>query len=239
MGKGNGNWCWLVGNEVLKVTSGDVGVHKLEETVGIGLLGVELNEGLGNWGIGVLDKVNEGRLGNILSVKLSNLDLSLMVLLGPVGGLVINGVVSIIIWEALVEDILEGFATSEGIVDVSGSGLWDSLNHDGKGDVVVVGDILLLISGSLKDGVEGVVANNLSEGLEGNGLNDILRVGWVNLEGDGLNLIDWDIGGLSEGIEWIGLGGNEVSVSWSSWLSGHNWGSGLHVLLVVVLVMVL
>ena len=236
MGKGNGNWCWLVGNEVLKVTSGDVGVHKLEETVGIGLLGVELNEGLGNWGIGVLDKVNEGRLGNILSVKLSNLDLSLTVLLGPVGGLVINGVVSIIIWEALVEDILEGFATSEGIVDVSGSGLWDSLNHDGKGDVVVVGDILLLISGSLKDGVEGVVANNLSEGLEGNGLNDILRVGWVNLEGDGLNLIDWDIGGLSEGIEWIGLGSDKVGLGWDS--GNTNWGS-LGVLFVVVLVVML
>jgi hypothetical protein len=74
LGKGNSDWCWLVGNEVLEVSSGDVGVHKLEETVGIGLLGVELNESLGNWSVGVLDKVNEGRLGNILTVKLSNLD---------------------------------------------------------------------------------------------------------------------------------------------------------------------
>ena len=238
MGKGNGNWCWLVGNEVLEVSSGDVGVHKLEETVGIGLLGVELNESLGNWSVGVLDKVNEGRLGNILTVKLSNLSLSLMVLLGPVGGLVINGVVSIIIREALVKDVLEGLATGEGISGVDSGNLWDSLDHDGKGDIVVIGDILGLISGSLKDGVEGVVANNLSEGLEGNGLNNILSIGWVDLELDGLNLINWDLSGLSEGIEWIGLGSNEVSVSWGS-LSSHNWGSGLHVLLVVMLVMVL
>ena len=239
MSKGNGDWCWLVSDEVLKVSSGDVGVHKLEKTIGIRLLGVKLNEGLGNWSISVLNKVNEGRLGDVLSVELSNLDLSLMVLLGPVGGLVINGVVSIVIWEALVEDILEGLATSESIVDVGSGGLWDSLDHDSKGDVVVVGDILLLISGSLKDGVEGIVANNLSEGLEGNGLNDILRVGWVDLEGDGLNLIDWHIGGLSEGIEWVSLGSNKVGLGWGSWLSSLHWSSGLHVLLVVVVLVVL
>ena len=116
-----------------------------------------------------------------------------MVLLGPVGGLVINGVVSIIIWEALVEDILEGFVSSEGIGDVSSGGLWDSLNHDGKGDVVVVGDILGLISGSLKDGVEGVVANNLSEGLEGNGFDSIEGISGGNSEVDSLDLINWDI----------------------------------------------
>ena len=233
MGKGNGNWCWLVGNEVLKVTSGDVGVHKLEETVSIGLLGVELNEGLGNWSIGVLDKVNEGRLGNILTVKLSNLDLSLMVLLGPVGGLVINRVVSIIIWEALVEDILEGLATSEGISNMGSGSLWDSLDHDGKGHVVVVGDVLLLISGSLKDRVEGVISNDLSERLEGDGLNNILGVGWVNLEGDGLDFINWDIGSLSEGIEWISLGSNKVGLGWDS----GNTSFGL--LFVVVLVVML
>ena len=81
LGKSNGNWCWLVSDEVLKVSSGDVGIHKFEEAIGIGLLRVELDKGLGDWGIGVLDEVNESRLGHVLTVKLSNLDLSLMVLL--------------------------------------------------------------------------------------------------------------------------------------------------------------
>jgi hypothetical protein len=164
------------------------------------------------------------------------LDLALSVLLGPVGGLVIDGVVSIIIWETLVEDVLEGFTTGEGIGDVNGVGLWDSLDHNGKGDVVVIGDVFLLISGSLQDGVEGVVSDDLSEGLEGNGLNDILRVGWVNLQGDGLDFIDWDIGGLTEGIEWISLGSEELNMGWSG--LGDNWGSNLNVLVFVVVVLV-
>lgn len=172
-----------------------------------------------------------------------------MVLLGPVGGLVIDGVVSIVIWETLIKDVLEGLASGEHIVGVSGGGLWDSLHHHGKGDVVVVRDILLLISSSLEDGVEGVVSDNLSEGLEGNGLNDILRVSWVDLQSDSLHLIDWHIGGLSEGIEWISLGGHKVGLGWSSWFGWGSWGSwlswglgswsGLHVLLVVVMLVVL
>ena len=96
----------------------------------------------------------------------------------------------------------------------------------------MVGDILLLISGSLEDGVEGVVTNNLSERLEGNGLNGVLNVGWVNLQADGLDLIDWHLGGLSLGIEWVSLGGNEVGVS----CSGH---LVLSVVLVVLLVVLL
>ena len=173
---------------------------------------------MSDWSIGVLDEVNKSGLGNVLTIELSNLDLSLVVLLGPVGSLIIDGVVSIVIWEALIEDILEGLATSEGISNMSGSTLCDSLDHHGKGDVGVIGDVLLLISSSLEDGVEGVISNNLSEGLESHGLNNILRVGWVDLEGDGLNLVDWDISGLSESIEWVRLGSNEVSLSWGSLL---------------------
>jgi len=102
----------------------------------------------------------------------------------------------------------------------------------------VVGDILGLISGSVQDGVEGVVSNNLSEGLEGNTLDNILRVGWVDLQGDGLDLIDWDIGGLTEGIEWIRLNLGEGSLGWGSWGLGLLLG-GLHELLMVVLVVLL
>ena len=71
--------------------------------------------------------------------------------------------------------------------------LWVSLDHDGHGDVVVVGHILGLLSGSVEDGVEGVVTNNLSEGFEGNGLNGVKTVEGVNGEVDGLDLINWDI----------------------------------------------
>jgi len=234
LSESHGDWGWLVGNKVLKVSSGHVGIHKLEEAIGVRL--IELNEGLGDWSIGILNQVNEGGLGHVLTVELSNLGLSSVVLLGPVGGLVINGVVSIIIWETLVEDILEGLATSEGISNMGSGSLWDSLDHDGKGDVVVVGDVLLLISGSLKDRVEGVISNNLSERLEGDGLNNILGVGWVNLEGDGLDFINWDIGSLSEGIEWISLGSNKVGLGWDS--GNTSWGV-LGLLFVVVLVVML
>jgi len=150
--------------------------------------------------------------------------------------LVINGVVSIIIWETLIKDVLKGFTSSVDIGDVNGVGLWDSLDHNGKGDVVVIRDIFLLISGSLQYGVEGVVSDDLSEGLEGNGLNNILRVGWVNPQGDGLDLIDWDILGLTIGIEWISLGSEELNLGWSG--LGDNWGSNLNVLLIVVVVFV-
>ena len=147
--------------------------------------------------------------------------------------MVINGVVSIVIWEALVEDVLEGLTTGEAVGDVGGGGLWGSLDHDGKGHVVVIGDILLLVSSSLKDGVEGVVSDDLSERLEGHGLNGIGGVGWVNLQANSLNLIDWHLGGLSLGIEWVGLGGDEGGLSW-------DWGLGnnLHVLGVVWVVLV-
>jgi len=239
LSESDGDWGWLVGDEVLQVTSGDVGVHKLEETVGIGFTLIELDESLGNWCIGVLDQVNESGLGHVLSIKLTNLELTGVVLLRPVGGLIINRIISVIIRETLVEDLLKGLASSEYIVDVGGGGLWDSLDHDGKGNVVVVGDILLLISGSVQDGVEGVVSNNLSEGLESDGLNNIVGIGWVHLKSDGLHLIDWHISGLTESIEWISLNLGELSMGWLSWLGGGGL-DGLHVLLiVVVLVMVL
>ena len=56
--------------------------------------------------------------------------------------------------------------------------------------------IFLLISISLKDGVEGVITNDLSETLKSNRLDVIEIVGWRNLKSDGFNLIDWDIEGL-------------------------------------------
>merc|ERR1719478_498329 len=115
LGKSNGDWGWLVGDEVLEVSSGDVGVHKLEETVGIGFHFTKLNESLGDWSISVLDKGNKGLLGDVLTVELTNVNWSLSLLLGPLWSLILNGVVSIIIREALIDDLGESLASIEGL----------------------------------------------------------------------------------------------------------------------------
>lgn len=121
------------------------------------------------------------------------------------------------------------------------SGLWVSLNHNSHGDVVVIRHILGLISVSLEDGVEGIITNNLSEALEGNGLDGVEVVKSVNLEVNGLDLINWDIneswvGGLNSGVNL-----NEVGGSWGVWgnLGDEFWGGNLNGgILVVVLVLV-
>ena len=121
------------------------------------------------------------------------------------------------------------------------SGLWVSLDHHGHGDVVVVGHVLGLPSVSVKDGVEGVVTNNLSEALEGNGLDGVEVVKSVNLDVNGLDLINWDIneswvGGLNSGVNL-----NEVGGSWGVWsnLGDEFWGGNLNGgIFVVVLVLV-
>jgi len=128
------------------------------------------------------------------------------------------------------------------------SGLWVSLNHNSHGDVVVIRHILGLISVSLEDGVEGIVTNNLSEALKGNGLDGVEVVKSVNLEVNGLDLINWDIneswvGGLNSGVNL-----NEVGGSWGVWsnLGDEFWGGDLNggifvmvLVLVVLLVMAL
>ena len=200
MGKSNGDWGWLVSDEVLEVSSGDVGVHKLEEAIGIGFHLIELDESLSDWGIGVLNKGNKGLLGDVLTVELTNVDRGLGLLLGPLWSLVLNGVVSIIIREALIDDLGKGLSSIEGLGWWWGVGLlWVSLDHDGHGDVVVVGHVLGLLSGSVEDGVEGVVTNNLSEGFEGDGLDGVKTIEGVDGEVDGLDLINWDVnkGGVS------------------------------------------
>jgi len=123
------------------------------------------------------------------------------------------------------------------------SGLWVSLNHNSHGDVVVIRHILGLISVSLEDGVEGIITNNLSEALEGNRLDGVEAVKSVNLEVNGLDLINWDINE-----SWVGGGGinsgvnlNEVGGSWGVWsnLGDEFWGGDLNGgIFVVVLVLV-
>ena len=33
LGKGNSDWCWLIGHKVLEVSSGNIGIHELEEAI--------------------------------------------------------------------------------------------------------------------------------------------------------------------------------------------------------------
>ena len=82
---------------------------------------------------------------------------------------------------------------------------WLSLNHHGDGNVVVVGWILNFSSISFSNGLKGVVSNDLSEGLEGNAVNNIERIGWGNLQGKSSLLIDWNRNELRVCLEGSGI----------------------------------
>ena len=111
-------------------------------------------------------------------------------------------VISIIVWETLIERLSKSLGSIIWVGEWwSSNGLWDSLDHHGDGNVVVVSNVLLLISVLLEDGVEGVITNNLSETLESDRLNGVKSVGWRDLQGDGFDLIDWDIEVLSLFVE--------------------------------------
>jgi hypothetical protein len=111
----------------------------------------------------------------------------------PVRGLVINGVVTIVVRESLIESSGKSLSSIVFVGSVGSLGLRDSLNHHGNGDVVVVIVILILVSSLLKDGVEGIVTNNLSETLKSNRLDGVSGVLGSNIESDGLNLINGNV----------------------------------------------
>jgi hypothetical protein len=116
---------------------------------------------------------------------------------------------SVIIWETFIKGGSEGGGTIWSIwVGRWGSGglNWLSLDHHGNGDVVVVGGVLGFSSGLLSDRLESVITNNLSERLEGNGVNGIEGVGWGNLEGEGSLLIDWYVNFLGLLLEDLSIG---------------------------------
>ena len=221
LGESNGNWGWLVNDEVLEVTSGHIFSTEGEHAVFVRLELIELDETLSDWGISILDEGNESLFGDVLAVEDTNLGGSWGGCLTlPVWSHVINGVVTIIVWEALIEGLSKGLGSIEWVVKWwSSGGLWDSLDHHGDSDVVVVGEILGLISVLLEDGVEGIVTNDLSERLESNGLDVIKGVSWRDLKSDGFDLIDWDINELGELVEVIlglSFGTNEVAGLWST-----------------------
>jgi hypothetical protein len=61
LGKSNSDWCWLVSNKVLEVSSSNIGIHEFEETVSIALLG----KGNGDWCWLVSDEVLEVSSGDV------------------------------------------------------------------------------------------------------------------------------------------------------------------------------
>jgi len=83
---------------------------------------------------------------------------------------------SIVVWEALVE----GGGKGCGMSGSWGSGGldWLSLDHHRDSNIVVVRGVLLFVSLLSSDGVEGVVSNDLSEGLESDALDLIQGMGW-------------------------------------------------------------
>ena len=96
---------------------------------------------------------------------------------------------SVVIGEASVESLrkLGGLGSSSATTG-DGSGL--SLHEHADGDVVVVSQVLRLRSVLLSNGLESVVADNLTEGLESDTLHGVKLVGGDNLKVEGLLLID-------------------------------------------------
>lgn len=169
-----------------------------------------MNKGSSNWGSSISDEVLEGLSSDVLTIELSNnslgghsSELSSSSLLRDIN-------ISVIIWETLIEHLLEGLSSLEGIGDNSSSwGSWLSHDEHGNGNVVEFVNVLGLTSGSLSDGIEGIVTNNLSERLEADRLDIIKWESWGNNNTDGIVVINWD---LDELLLW-----SEGSVVSSDW----------------------
>ena len=103
--------------------------------------------------------------------------------------------VSVIIRESLVECGGKRRSAIWGIRVSRGSWCefkWFSLDHHGDGNIVVIRWVLDFVSITFSNSLEGVVANDLSECLKSNAVNDIERVGWRDLKGKSSLLIDWN-----------------------------------------------
>lgn len=184
-----------ISDEVLQLAARDISVHELEDVVFVRLLdvSVELDELLGDGGSLILDEGLERLLGDILAIELANNSL------GSSGSRLLearssirDGVVSIIVRETLVELGGDELTTVPLVEDLSTTGWRNTSDHHGDGDVIVVIRILDLISILSEDRSKGIVANNLSESLEGDGVNDIpVEVGIAG-DMDSVNLIDGD-----------------------------------------------
>lgn len=131
--------------------------------------------------------------------------------------------VSVVIWESLVERGGEGWSAIWGVW-VShwswGKFKWLSLNHHRDGNIVVIGWVLDFVSILLSNGFERVIADDLSEGLQGNAVNNIERIGWGNLKGKSSLLIDWNRNELRVGLKSSSIVTSEGSSSVAKMLVG-------------------
>lgn len=103
--------------------------------------------------------------------------------------------VSVIVWETLIKSGAERRGTIGGVWISHwswGKFQWFSLDHHGDGNIVVIRWVLDFVSITFSNSLEGVVANDLSECLKSNAVNDIERVGWRDLKGKSSLLIDWN-----------------------------------------------
>jgi hypothetical protein len=60
--KSNSNWCWLVSDKVLEVSSGDVAIEKSGDIVGISFAFIKEEKRLGDWCVSISDKVTRASL---------------------------------------------------------------------------------------------------------------------------------------------------------------------------------
>jgi hypothetical protein len=107
-----------------------------------------------------------------------------------------DGIVSIIIREALVELRGNELTTVPLVKNLSSTWWGNTSDHHADGNVIMVIRILNFISIFTEDRSKGIVANDLSESLEGDRVNDISVEVRVASNVDSLNLINRDHEGL-------------------------------------------
>ena len=160
------DWGWLVDDEILKSAAGNV---MADEAVLLFLL-VGEDEFLGDWNSGVLNEVDETFLSDILAVKNANIgSWRWSLLLEGLSG--VTEITIVVVWEAFVE-------SGGQMRNVSWNcsiELWSrqSSNHHADGDVIVIIWILGLVSIFIKNRFEGIITDDLSEGFEGYGVDNI------------------------------------------------------------------
>jgi hypothetical protein len=188
-----------IGDKVLQLTTRYVGIHEFKDVVFVRLLDVsiELDELLGDWGGLILDEGLKRLFGDILAIELANDGM------WPSGSRLLearssirDGVVSIIIREALIELGGDELTTVPLVKDLSTTWRRNTSDHHANSNVVVIIGILNFISILTEDGRKGIIANHLSECFKGDRVNDISVEVRIASNMDSVNLINRDHEGL-------------------------------------------
>ena len=189
LGKLLGDWCWLVGDQIFEGSAGNV----MAEEVVLALILVGEDEFLGHWDGSVLDEVDEAFLGDVLAVENANVGRrGWSMLLEGLGG--VSDITIIVIRESFVEG--GGQMSIKWRNLWGGLWCWQSSDHHADGNVIVIIWVLGLVSIFLENRFESIITDDLSEGFEGDGVNDIAVESGRDFHGDGFDLIDWHAEGL-------------------------------------------